>query len=266
MGGSLLISLFSFSISVMFCQEFNLQKKIRDRVFLCGLQAQLVLMYSVWLFFNHMWVHVYCLDERESWWFSEMPVIILPLLFFYVTCFTREHQKFLSIALASYIPSTYPLPALPLFTSLKVFSHRSFIFYFTFSSSHSHSQLLAFILKKYDFMHCFIGVYYNSITLSLLSFSAPCSCSYSVCPFLPSLPPSFPSSSCPSPSAERWMDGTKWLMNQWMILYCVCVTDRKRERLKGGKCVRIFTICVSVSCVSVYCGSVIQSRMIVSVI
>lgn len=145
-------------------------------LFSCGLQAQLILMYSVWLFFTGMWAHVYCLDERESWWFFEILVIILPLLcvFFYVTCSTREHQKFLSTARVSHIPSTYPLPALPLFASVKVSPTA-----LSFSISHfpplilTHSFLLSFLksmtLCTFHWLCC------NSITLRM-SFSASCSC------------------------------------------------------------------------------------------
>jgi len=137
-----------------------------------------------------------------------------------------------------------PSPCAPSLRFLKGFCWR-----FTFSSSHSYSQLFAFFFFfffKSDFIHCFIGVYYDSITL-LLSFSASCSCSYSVCPFLPILPLSLPSSSRPSPSAERWMDGTKWLMNQWTIL---CVWQKERE-IEGKVHVCILHMCVCLLCVCV---------------
>lgn len=190
---SLLWVIFSLFSSVWFCQKCNLQRNIRDSLFLCGLQAQLILIYSVWwVFFSHMWVHVYCLDERESWWFSEMLVIILSRLFLYVTSFTREHQKFLPLL----SPLTFPQHTVSLrslSSLLKGFSHCSFIFFFTLFSCHSHSQLLTLNICIY-FLVCIITASLSrrhfllqvpAVLLSVLF---------------------FPSSSCPSPSAERWMD------------------------------------------------------------
>lgn len=120
MCGSLLTSLFLFPIAVMILSESAEEDKGQAvPVWATGAVGFNVFSLVV---FGHMWVHVYCLDECGSWWFSEMLVIILFFLgfFFYVTRFTRKHQKFLSIALASYIPSVFSLSALPLFASLKV--------------------------------------------------------------------------------------------------------------------------------------------------
>ena len=146
---------------------------------MCGLHIMNSVCFSL-----HMWVHVYCLDERESCWFSEMLVIIIPAVFLHVTCFTGEHQKCLPIALASHIPSVYRrLHSLSSF--LKGFPC-AFISYFTLSSCHSHSQLLPLNMC----MHCFLVAYYNSDTFPL-SFSASCSCSSFICPLLSFLQPSF---------------------------------------------------------------------------
>lgn len=136
------VVLFSFVSSHLlslswFCQKCNLQEKIRDRLFLCGLQARLILMYSVWLLFSHMWVHVYCLDERESWWFSEMLVIILPLLFFLRDVFhTRTSKVSLHCTRLSHSLSV-PSSLRSLSSFLKGFFHCSFIFYFTSPSCRS---------------------------------------------------------------------------------------------------------------------------------
>lgn len=140
--------------------------------------------------------------------FSEMLVIITPPVVFFLRDMFHTRTSKVSLGCARLLHSLSV--ASPRF--LKGFCRCSFIFCFTFSSSLSHSQ------KKYDFIHCFIGVYYKSIT----RVSA-------VGPFLLFLLPSLLSSSRPSPSAERWMDGAKWLMNQWMILY-VCVWQRAGER------------------------------------
>lgn len=142
-----------------------------------------------------------------------------------MTCFTQEHQKFLSIALAS-------LPALPLF--LKGFFHCPFIFYFTLSSCRSHSQLLDFIFL----CTIFLGVYYNSIIFPIFCFM-----------FLQSFYLSFfsPILSCPSPSAEGWMDGTKWLWINECFYSCVWDRERERDWKIWCVCVCVFCICVPVS-------------------
>ena len=78
-----------------------------------------------------------------------------------------------------------------------------------------HSQLLA-VAKIFLYFILFFGLYITSLSFTLL-LSASCSWISSV-PFLAVLPPSLLSSYRPSPSAERWIDEIKWLMNQWMVL------------------------------------------------
>ena len=121
----------------------------------------------------------------------------------------------------------------------------------------------AFSCLRYIFTRRLPGVYYNSIAFPLSFFllhvlTVPLPHT----PFSPrplSIRPS--SSSCPSPSAERWMDGTKWLMNQWTIVYmcvCVCVTWRKRERDWKCVCVCVYFACVC-PCLHVCRGHVLKS-------
>ena len=168
----------------------------------------------------HMWAHVDCLDEPESGcFFSEMPVIIFPppcffFFFFDVTCFTGEHQKFLSVALSSPHSPNVPSPRAPSpLPTLKV-SSAALSF---FSVPHCASDALAlFSCLRYIFTRSLPGVYHNGIVFPLSFFllhvlAVPLPPSQ-FSPRLLSIRPS--SSSCPSPSAERWMDGTKWLMNQ----------------------------------------------------
>lgn len=147
--------LFSHFLSQLwFCQKCNPQKTIRDRLFLCGLQAQLILMYSVWLFFSHMWVHVYCLDERECWWFLELLVIILPLLFFLRDMFHTRTSK-LSLRCARLLHSlNVPSHCAPSLSPLKVFSHCCFHFLF-------YIPLLSFSLSAYCFH--FLKIYFYAL-------------------------------------------------------------------------------------------------------
>lgn len=192
---SLLWVVFSFFSSVWFCQKCNLQRNIRDRLFLCGLQAQLILIYSVWCFFlvtvgacvlfGWAWKLVVFRDACNY----SLPVVSLRDIFHTRSSKLSPHCSPLSHSLS------VPSPCAPSLHYLKVSPTALSFSFFKLFSCHSHSQLLTLNICIY-FLVCII-----TASLSHWNFLLQVPAVLLAVLF-------FPSSSRPSPSAERWMNWT----------------------------------------------------------